>query len=145
MQSPNDLQVKIEQRLRTMRTLWSGLLLSIAVYYVFTLMITERAAENPNSALSLSLLAAGLFLIPASVVIKKKFLTQAVEQQETGIVQQGYVIAWAICEMPALFGVVDFFVTGNSYYFVPMIVALFAQILHYPKQQHIIDASFKSD
>lgn len=144
MQFPNDLQTRIEQRLRTMRTLWIALLMAVVMYYVFTLISGRSENATPNNTLSLALIVAGFMVIPVSFVIKKKLLNQAVEQQQVGAVQQAYIVAWAMSEVPALLGLVDFFVTGNPYYFVPMIVAACAQLLHYPQRQHVIDASYKA-
>ena len=62
-------------------------------------------------------------MIPVSVVIKKRFLTQSVEQQQLQLVQQGYVIAWAVTEVAALLGLLDFYLTGNRYYFILFIIA----------------------
>ena len=139
--SPSELQFQIEQRLRTMRTLWGALFLSIVLYYLLTLFVVTPA--NPNNTLSLTLVAAGLLAIPISVVIKKKFLTQSVELQRPQLVQQGYIIALAINEVSALLGMLDFFVTGNRYYFLLFIIAICGQLLHFPRRQHVIDASFK--
>jgi len=52
-------------------------------------------------------------MIPVSVPIKKRYLTQSVEQQQP-LVQQGYVIAWAVTEVAALLGLLDFFITGSA-------------------------------
>jgi predicted MFS family arabinose efflux permease len=90
--SQNDLQSQIEQRIRTMRTLWIGLVLSIGAYYVLTL-VAEQPEENPNTALSVTLLALGLLMVPLSFVIKNKILRQAAEQQRASLVQQAYIVA----------------------------------------------------
>ena len=139
--SQNDLQLQIEQRIRTMRTVWSAMVLSIGVYYVFTLF-AEQPAVNPNSALSRTLVAVGLLMIPVALAIKKRFLTQSVEQQQPQLVQQGYVIAWAVTEVAALLGLLDFFITGNRYYFLLLIIGACGQLLHFPRRQHVIAAYY---
>ena len=139
----SDLHLQIEQRIRTLRTLWGALLMSLGVYYGFTLFV-EQPANNRNNALSLSFLGAGLVTIPISIVIKKRFLTQSVEQQQLQLVQQGYIIAWAVSEVAALLGILDFFQTGNRYYFVLILIAACGQLLNFPQRQHVLDASFKN-
>lgn len=143
MQSPADLEVKIEQRLRTMRILWLALLMSIGMYFVFTRFLERPAELELNSTLSLGLIAVALFAIPISFVVRKKFLTQSVEQQNVDVVQQGYIFASAINEASALLGFLDLFVTANPYYFAPMLVGAFGILLHFPQRQHVVDASFK--
>lgn len=125
-----------------MRTLWIALVLSIGAYYALTLFV-EQPEEHPNTALSVTLLALGLLMVPLSFVIKNKILRQAAEQQRAPLVQQGYIVAWAIVEVAALLGLLDFFVTGHRLYFLLFIIAVCGQLLHFPRRQHLLDASFK--
>ena len=140
--SQNDMQSQIEQRMRTMRTLWVALIMSIGMYYVFTVFVGQAANARPNSTVSLTLLAVGVLMIPVALVIKKKLLTQAVEQHRPQQVQQAHIVAWAVTEVAALLGMLDFFLTGNRYYFVLFIVSVCGQLLQYPRRQHVVDAFF---
>ena len=81
-------------------------------------------------------------MINVSVAIKKRFLNQSVEQQRPPLVQQGYVIAWAVTEVAALLGLLDFYLTGNRDYFLRFIIAACGQLLHFPRRQHVIDACY---
>jgi hypothetical protein len=141
-ENQKDVQDKIEQRIRTMRTLWMALFFSIVLYYALTFFM--KASERPNSMLSLTLLVAGIATTLASFLIKHKLLTRATEQQQVPMVQQGYVVAWAVTEVAAMMGLLDFFLTGNRYYYVLFIVAACGQLLHFPRREHLINASFKS-
>jgi hypothetical protein len=125
-----------------MRILWAAMFLSIGFYYLFTLFAGLPPTATPSSTLSLLFVVVGLFMIAASFLFKKIFLTKSVEQQRTDLVQQGYIVAFAIAEVPALLGILDFFATGNRYYFVPMIISALGQLLHFPRRQHVVDASF---
>ena len=142
----NDSQAKIELRMRTMRTLWIALLFSIGGYYVLTFFVqrSREISPNPNTTLSLALVCAGMLIALISFPIKSKLLTKAVEQQQGAMVQQAYTVAWALSEVAALFGLVDFFVTGNRYFFVLFIIALGSDLLHFPQREHVINASFKN-
>lgn len=138
----NDPQTNIELRIRTMRTLWFCLLLSVGAYYVLTLVAKRN--EGPNPTLSLTLLCVGMVAALVAFVIKSKSLSRAVELQNTGLVQQGYVMTWAITEVPALLGLLDFFLTNDRYYFVLLIVAALGLLLHFPRREHVVNAAFKS-
>lgn len=144
MESPSDLQAKIEQRLRSMRILWVLLFMCLGVFYLFTRFTAQPTGVEPNSTLSFSLLGVALFAIPVSFVIKQKLLAQSVEKQQPELVQQAFIVACAICEVGAILGVVDHFATGNPYYFIPMIIGALGELLHFPQRQHVIDASLKS-
>ena len=127
-----------------MRMIWGALLMTIVAYYALTIFAGAPQDAEQNSAMSLAFIVIALAAIPLSILIKKKILAQAVEQQRTEVVQQAYIIAWAITEVGALLGLVDFFATGHPHYFVPMIIGALGVILHFPNRQHIIDASFKN-
>ncbi len=142
--SPQELQLKIEPRIRTIRTLWIAMLFSIVIYYVFSLFVGQPKNSNSNNALSLMLVGAGLLTTLISVPIKKKLLAQSVEQQRVERVQQGYIIAWALTEVAALLGLLDYLVTGNRYYYVLFLIAAIGQLLHFPRRQHVLAACFKN-
>jgi len=123
-----------------MRTLWMALLLSIGGYFVLTLFAHRSENVEVNSTLSviLMLVAASTTLI--SFLIKSKLLTKAVDG---GQVQQAYVVTWAVTEAGALMGVLDYFLTTDRYYFAPFLIAAVGQLLHFPRTEHVINASFK--
>ena len=142
--SPPELQQKIELRIRTIRTLWFALLVSVLMYFVLTLFIGQPKNATPNNLLSVVLAGAGVFTTLLSLVIKCKFLARSVEQQRVDMVQQGYLIAWVLCETAALLGLLDFFVTGNRLYWVSFVVAAIGQLVNFPRRQDVLAASFKT-
>ena len=139
-----DPQTNFELRIRTMRTVWIGMLLSIGIYYVFTLFVARPENVEPNSTLFLVLVAIALSITFISFPIRSKLLSRAVEQQQVQLVQQGYLVAWALSEVAALLGVLDFFVTGDRYYYVLFIIGVCGQLLHFPRHEHVVNASAKS-
>jgi magnesium-transporting ATPase (P-type) len=140
----NDSPANIEVRIRTMRTLWFALLLSIGSYYGFTLVAARREGLEPNPSLSITLICVAMVMVLVAFVIKSKLLSKALEQQNTGMVQQAYVVAWAINEVAALLGLMDFFLTNDRYYFVLLIIAALGLLLHFPRREHVVNAAFKS-
>ena len=140
----NNPQTEIELRIRTLRTLWFALLGSIGIYYGFTLVVERREGLEPNPSLSLSLICVAMLMVLVAFVIKTKLLSKALEQQSTGMVQQAYVVTWAITEIAALLGLIDFFVTNDRYYFVLLIIAALGVLLHFPRREHVVNAAFKS-
>ena len=139
----NDPQA-IEQRILTMRILWFSMLMSVVIYYVFTLFVerSEDVAENPS--LSLSLLGAGVTTTLLSFLIKSKLLTKAVDQQNVGMVQQAYIVTWALTEVAALLGVLDYFATSHRHYFILFIVAAGGLLLHFPRRETVVNAAFNN-
>ena len=139
----NELEAKIEIRLRTMRILWIALFISIVLYYGFTLF--NKGNDAPNTLVSFGLAAAGMFLVILSFPIRRRFLTQSVETQSMELVQKGYIVALAVCEAAALLGLLDHFVTGNRYYYLLFIAAAAADSLHFPQRRHLQEASYKRE
>lgn len=127
-----------------MRTLWIALLLTNVIYYVFTIIAGRPDNVAPNDKLFLVLLAVGLLFVLLSFPIKNRSLTKATEQQSVGLVQSAYVVAWALCEVAALLGMMDFFLTSNHYYYGLFILSGVGQLIHFPRSEHLLNASFKS-
>ena len=127
-----------------MRILWIGMVLSICAYFMFTLFKGRSEGITPNSSLSLMLVSVGLITTLISFPIKNKLLTRAVEQQQAQLVQQGYIVTWAVTEVAALLGMLDFFLTGHRHYYILFIIAACGLLLHFPRREHVINASFKS-
>src|SRR5215216_4906251 len=141
-ESPN--QTDIELKIRTIHTLWIALLLSIGMYYVFTLFVGRPENVEPNDTLFLVLVFIALSTTLISFPIKNRLLNRAVEQQQVQLVQQGYIVAWALSEVAALLGVLDFFMTGDRYYYILFIIGACGQLLHFPRREHVVNASAKS-
>jgi multisubunit Na+/H+ antiporter MnhG subunit len=137
------MQQDIEPRMRTMRTIWSAMLMSIGFYYAFTFFAKRPENVEPNSTLFLVLVGIALSTVLISFPVKNKLISQAIEQQHVPLVQQAYIVAWALSEVPALLGLLDFYLTGNRYFYVLFLIAVFAQLLHFPRREHVINASFK--
>jgi bacteriorhodopsin len=136
-------QEDIELRMRTLRILWFAFFVSILLYYMVTIFIGRNEDVAPNNTLSLALIIAAFSTTLVSFLIKNRLLTRAVEQQHVGMVQQAYIVTWAINEVAALLGLLDFFATGNRYFYVLFLLAAAGQLLHYPRREHVENAAFK--
>lgn len=137
------MQENVEVRMRTMRTLWIAMIMSIGFYYAFTFFVPRREDVEPNSMLFYVLIGIALATALISFPIKNKLINKAIEQQHVPLVQQSYIVAWALSEIPALLGLLYFFMTGNRYFYVLFLIAVLAQLLHFPRREHVINASFK--
>src|ERR1051325_2572565 len=107
---------QIKLRVRPLRSLWIAMLLSIGMYYVFTLFKGRPENVEPNNTLFLVLVVIAMVTTLISIPIKNRMLSQAVEHQHVQAVQPGYIVAWALCEVAAILGVIDFFATGDRSY-----------------------------
>jgi len=140
----NDSANNVELRMRTMRTLWIAMFMSIVMYYVFTLFAGRPPDRAPNNKLFLVLVSAAVVTTLISFPIKSWLVNKAIDQQQVQLVQQAYIVAWAVTEIGALLALLDFFLTGDPYYYAMLIISACGQILHFPKREHLLNASFKT-
>lgn len=136
------MKENIEIRIRTIRTLWFALFVSVGLYFALTFFV-QRSENQPNATLFLVLAAVSVTTVAASFIIKTNFLSRAEQQQQVSLVQQGYVVASALTEVPALLGLVDYFTTGNDYYYVFFIISALGMLLHFPRRDHVLNAAYK--
>jgi magnesium-transporting ATPase (P-type) len=144
MKSQGDLQTSIEARLNTMRIIWIALILSVGIYYMITFFVQRSPDLAPNPTLSLVLAVAAVSAIAVSFLVKAKLLGKAVEQQNIAMVQQAYITTWAITEVAALLGLLNFFSTSDRYYHLFFVFAALGLLLHTPRRDDVAGAMFKS-
>ena|SRR5687768_15325060 len=138
-------QSGVDARYRVMLIIWFALLSAVASYFVVGQLVPKPEVESvPNKMLTVILTALGTFMVVVSFVIKQRFLNQSVEQQKVALVQTGFIVAIAMCEAGALFGLVDLMTTGNRYYFVVMIIAALGILVHFPRRDHLLAAGYKN-
>jgi cation transport ATPase len=133
----------VEARLRTMRTLWFALLASLPMYLAFTSFAMQRGQTTNNDWLSFVFAGVATFMVILSFAVKKTLLRRAVETQDIKLVQPAFVVAWAMCEVSALLGVVEYVVAGTRDYIVLFLLSAVGMLLHFPTRQHLINASYK--
>ena len=139
----NSAPDNVELRLRTMRTLWLALLMTLVMYYVFTLFTSRPPNNAPNNTLFLVLAGAAVLTILVSFPIRNALVNKAIAQHQPALVQQAYIVGWAVIEVGGLLGMLDFFLTSDRYYYVMFIIAGCGQLLQTPKREHVVNASFK--
>lgn len=127
-----------------MRIIWMALLMTVFIYYVITFFVKRPDDVVPNPTLSLVLICVAVLALLISFLIKNRLLTKAVDQQHLGMVQQAYVVTWAINEVAALLGLLDFFTTADRYYHALFIIGALGLLFHFPRREPVVNAGFKS-
>ncbi|MGQ0760876.1 MAG: hypothetical protein ACT4OT_02480 [Acidobacteriota bacterium] len=136
MQNPQQIDARVEARHRTLLFLWFGILMSMSLFLGLTLFVPGNTPE-PNPALSFGLLGAAFMMVILSVLIKLRIVQRAIEKRDAALLQTGYVAGFALCEAAALWGVIDHFVTGSSYYYFSFALGALGMLLHFPKKDHV--------
>jgi F0F1-type ATP synthase membrane subunit c/vacuolar-type H+-ATPase subunit K len=139
-----EAQAKLDAQYRTMIILWLAFLSSI-VMYVFIGLIVPRQAATENGLLALVFSAVSAFLVVVSFAVKKKFFTRAVDEQQVRLVSTGFILAAALCEGGALFGLLDLFIAHERYYLILIAFSFLGLLAHFPRRNDLVAASFKSN
>ena len=139
----NPTTENIELRMRILNTLWVGLFWSIFLYYAVTFFVTRPEDNERNNTLFLVLIAIAITTTLIAFIIKQNFLSRAAERQQVELVQQGYIVTWALTEVSGLLGLLDYFTTRNPYYYVLFIIAAAGMMIHFPRRAHVLSAAYK--
>ncbi len=126
-----------ESRRRVVLIIWGAILSGVAIFFALTRIVgREFDADADNSVLLLALATVSLSAFGLSFVLKAKMISQAAAQRRPALVATAYIIAFALCESAALFGLVAHFATGareSLYFFAPAALGL---ALHFPRRMH---------
>ena len=141
------MENNLDKRYQTLVVLWFALLMSIGVYFLFSVFVSPAVSnetDNPSrSLLIVALTALGTFLVIVSFTVKGKLFERSVEKQDVSLVQKGLVIACAMCEVSALLGLLEHFVIGNREYYVLFLLAAAGTAFHFPRRSQLEAASYK--
>lgn len=132
-QNPN--QPTTEAVYRTNIILWAAMLFSqftflILLFFIKREMFSFNSSEsagvaggNPGNFYGLSplvmiLAVLGLIALALSFVIKARMLKFAIDNKSVELVQQGQIVAYALCEAVSLFGLVAAFAANSRFFFL---------------------------
>ena len=85
--------------------------------------------------------AAACFLISFS--FKKRFIERAAVEQKPELVQNGFIIALALCEACSLLGLCLAFAFNYQYFFFWFALGIVGIIAHFPKQSDLLSAGYR--
>lgn len=131
---------------RNWMTIWGAILMSCVMFALMAWFIGQPAqlAGGDNfTVLFAALFFAAIGAVGVSFVLKSKQLARAVAEQNPMLLQSGYIVAWALCEAAALFGLMGIFVTKAAAFFALMALGALGLLLHVPKRDDLHATTFK--
>lgn len=147
MSDPSSIERKSAGRLFVLRAVWAGIFTSILI---FTLLSVLVLAPNETAAPPVfrAFLAFSVLLVALSFLMKQKFAARALEtrdeMQSAVRFQTACIIAWALCEAAGLFGIMSRVITGSPYFYLPFVIAGVGMLLHFPRREQLLAATFKN-
>lgn len=143
MNDSSSVERAIRARYQVLLILWGAQMLALAAFFLLALFIFERK-EAGDATLFWILSGLSVMLVAASFTVKQKLFARAVENQSVAQVQQGQIVAIALCEAAGLFGLLARAITGTPYFYLPFIIAALGMLLHFPNREALMAASFKT-
>lgn len=143
MNDPASIERAVQARYMVLLILWAAQATALIAFFLLALFVFERRDEGDDTLVWI-LSALSLGLVAASFVIKGKLFALAVEKQSAAQVQQGQIVAIALCEAAGLFGLLVRAATGSQYFYVPFIIAALGLLLHFPRRDALMAASFRN-
>lgn len=150
------LNMSPEMRLRTMRIIWASFFTAVGLYALIA-YFARPSGESPAgsgggadgigavsggfSVLILVLFALGLTAVAASFLVKQAFAKRAVREQNTAVLQTGFILSVALSEMAALFGLAGLFADGNPAAYLLFVISAAGLVLHFPRREDVEAAS----
>ncbi|MDQ3801549.1 MAG: hypothetical protein M3384_19175 [Acidobacteriota bacterium] len=147
----NPQKINVEAIYRTLAAIWLALMVShvlllVVIYFakpeVFKFDFSKpMLGENSVMTIVLGGLAVSILIL--SFVIKRALMNQAASGQNVAIVTTAMIAGCALCEAVSLFGVVLVFAFSYQYFFLWFALGILGTILHFPKRDNLIAASYK--
>jgi hypothetical protein len=141
MTTPN--KDNLDTLYRSMVIIWIAQIMSVVMFFVVTQLVDVRDDRPENNILSFVFAAVGTFCAIISFVVRAKLLRQSVEKQDPKLVQTANIAGRALCEVPAILGVVERFILPGREYLLLLLISAFAMLLHYPRRSDLLAASYK--
>lgn len=131
--------------------IWFALLMSQIMFLVIIFFTKpelfrfdfSKSPLGENAVVVLALAALAVTNFALSFIMKKRSYDQAVEKQDIALVQTGLILACAFCEAISLLGIVLAFAFSYQYFFIWIIFGIIGILLHFPKRDDVIAASYK--
>ena len=145
-------KTNIEQIYRTLVVLWFALFVSqflflVVLYFVkpelFSFGFSQPLLPGKFAIIVGIFALVAITNIAVSFFLKKKYLDQAVAEQNVHFVQTALIVGSAMCESVSLFGLMLAFVADYQYFFLWFILGIGAMVFHFPRRDNLISAVYR--
>lgn len=136
-----ELKIKreVDSGYNTLRIIWLAVVSGLVIIFIVTRMV--KPETSGLKMLFWILLALGVVDLVASFILKQTLLKKAFSQQKVEMVRSAYIVAFALCESIALFGLIAHFVTGVEQYYFLFVLSGFGIMLHKPQRDDLLVAA----
>lgn len=139
LRNPQEVEAKVEARFRVFFILWATILVSVGL--LTTLAVVIGSKGRPNPTLSYALLAVGVTMVGVSFLLKQKLARQAIDKHDMAALQAAHILALALSESAALFGLVDRLATASTTSWFLFAVSAIGILMNFPSKDQIRSVS----
>ena len=136
MMNPTPTQAKVTARCRGLLVIWGAQFVSLALFVALTRIVQIEARPGDDVLLYQIFGALGGAGLALSFVLKYMLLKRAAATQRPDVATTAYVAAFALCELAAIFGLVNYFISGVPIVLL-FVLAAIGLLFHFPRRAHI--------
>lgn len=133
----------LEALYRSLVIIWIAQIMSVVMFFVVTQLVEVPDDRHENNILSFVFAAVGTFCAIISFVVRARVLRKSVEQQNPSLVQTANIAGRALCEVPAILGVIERFILPGREYLLLLLISAVAMLLQFPRRLELLAASYK--
>ncbi|HEY6189646.1 MAG TPA: hypothetical protein VIW80_18475 [Pyrinomonadaceae bacterium] len=134
----------VDAHYRMMLIIWFAILVSVGmIFFVTPVLQPPPPAEQSDMTLLWVFAGLGVIVLLLSFVLKGRMLAQSVKAQRPELVQSAMILAVGLCEAISIFGMVAYLTTGTRHYYIFFIVSVIGILLHMPRRNQLLAASYK--
>lgn len=145
-------KINVQTAYQTLTIIWAALLMSQFLFLVIIYVVKPEVFKfdfskpllGAEPVFVIALAGISVMNFAMSFVLRRKFLNQSVAEQKIHLVQTAMITGCALCESISLFGLLLVFLQSYQYFFLFFALAILGFILHFPRRENLIAASYKS-
>src|SRR2546423_7697178 len=127
---------KAAARYRGLLVIWGMQLVTLLVFVALTRFVEVTARPGDDALRVQIFLALGGAAFTLSFVLRYMLLKRAVVTQRPDVATTAYVLAFALCELAAILGLMNYFLSGGFLVWL-FVLAAIGLLLHFPRRAHI--------
>lgn len=136
---------------QTLLIIWAAMLFSQFLFLLVLFMVKRelfnfdlsQSLAGREPAMTIALAIAGIVTFAVSFIWRAKFIKRSIVEQKPGWVQSGMLVGIALSEATTLFGLMTAFLYDYPYFFLFIGLGILGILLHFPKRDDLMAASFK--
>ena len=140
--NPQETEAKVDARFRLFLILWAAIFVSVGLFATLAVIVGSKGTPNP--IMSYALLGIGVMIVTLSFLLKQNLVRQAINKNNVAALQSAHIVALALCESAALFGLFDRLTTASTTSWFLFGISAVGILMNFPSKDQIRAVAYKS-